>query len=212
MAERRRLVADLRGVLILISKRALLGANMIDYNVVLGIAEDADEKTIRNAFRALARRHRSDVGAGSSPVEFQRAREAYEALVDPGRRRHYDRQLRASRTHFVDGTYASGSFFETLGISAMRGRTLTDADDQRDGGTAGPVAMISPRLWQRRFGGAADIVGRTLSLDRVPFAIVGVLPPSFTSPTTGQACDVVIPIGTVSLVSGPQYLDQLAWR
>jgi len=44
----------------------------------------------------LARRYHPDVGAGSSLVEFQRAREAYETLVDPERRRRYD-QLRESR-------------------------------------------------------------------------------------------------------------------
>lgn len=69
----------------------------MDYYVVLGIAEDADEETIRSAFRAMARRYHPDVGAGSSPAQFQRAREAYETLVDPERRRQYDYQLRASR-------------------------------------------------------------------------------------------------------------------
>ena len=73
----------------------------MDYYVVLGIAEDADEETIRSAFRALARRYHPDVGAGSSSVEFQRAREAYETLVDPERRRRYDGQLRASRSQPV---------------------------------------------------------------------------------------------------------------
>jgi curved DNA-binding protein CbpA len=72
----------------------------MDYYVVLGIAEDADEEMIRSAFRAAARRYHPDVGAGSSPVEFQRAREAYETLVNPERRRRYD-QLRASRQHPV---------------------------------------------------------------------------------------------------------------
>ena len=61
----------------------------MDYYVVLGIAEDADDETIRSAFRALARRYHPDVGAGSSPVEFQRAREAYETLADPERRRRF---------------------------------------------------------------------------------------------------------------------------
>ena len=72
----------------------------MDYYVVLGIAEDADEEMIRSAFRALARCYHPDVGAGSSPVEFQRAREAYETLVDPERRRRYDQQ-RAFRNHPV---------------------------------------------------------------------------------------------------------------
>ena len=69
----------------------------MDYYVVLGIAEDADEETIRSAFRALARRYHPDVGAGSSPAQFQRVCEAYETLVDPERRRQYNYQLRASR-------------------------------------------------------------------------------------------------------------------
>lgn len=69
----------------------------MNYYVVLGIAENADGDTIRSAFRALARQYHPDAGAGSSPAEFQRAREAYETLGDPERRRLYDRQLRASR-------------------------------------------------------------------------------------------------------------------
>jgi curved DNA-binding protein CbpA len=73
----------------------------MDCYVVLGVAEDADEETIRSAFRALARRYHPDVGAGSSSLEFQRAREAYETLVDPERRRRYDRQLRAVRVRPV---------------------------------------------------------------------------------------------------------------
>jgi curved DNA-binding protein CbpA len=55
----------------------------MNYYVVLGIAEDADDQTIRSAFRALARRYHPDVGAGSSLIEFQRGREAYETLADP---------------------------------------------------------------------------------------------------------------------------------
>ena len=73
----------------------------MNYYVVLGIAEDADEEMIRSAFRALARRYHPDVGVGSSPVEFHRAREAYETLADPERRRRYDRQLRDARARPV---------------------------------------------------------------------------------------------------------------
>jgi curved DNA-binding protein CbpA len=73
----------------------------MNYYVVLGVAEDADGETIRSAFRALARRYHPDVGVGSSPVEFQRAREAYETLADPDRRRRYDRRLRDARTRPV---------------------------------------------------------------------------------------------------------------
>jgi curved DNA-binding protein CbpA len=87
----------------------------MDYCGVLGIAEDADEETIRSAFRVLARRYHPDVGAGSSPVEFQRAREAYETLVDPDRRRRYDLQ-RAQRaiTREFNEVIVSRPFAEPL--------------------------------------------------------------------------------------------------
>ena len=93
----------------------------MDYYVVLGIAEDADEETIRSAFRALARRYHPDVGAGSSPIEFQRAREAYETLADPERRRRYDRQLRASRVQpvVIREVIVSGPFPEPLFASRL---------------------------------------------------------------------------------------------
>jgi curved DNA-binding protein CbpA len=93
----------------------------VDYYVVLGIAEDADDETIRSAFRALARRYHPDVGAGSSPVEFQRAREAYETLADPERRRRYDLQLRSGRARpvIVREVVVSRPFVEPL-LSSSR--------------------------------------------------------------------------------------------
>lgn len=89
---------------------------IVDYYVVLGIAEDASDETIRSAFRALARRYHPDVGAGSSPAEFNRAREAYETLVDPERRRRYDQELRASRAQpfVVEQLMFSKPFTEPL--------------------------------------------------------------------------------------------------
>ena len=46
-------------------------------------------------------------------------------------------------TQFIDGLWASGSFFETLGVPALAGRLFSDADDRRGGGAEGPVAVIS---------------------------------------------------------------------
>src|SRR6266540_6058679 len=82
-------------------------------------------------------------------------------------------------TQFVNGLWASGSFFETLGVTALIGRTFSDADDQPAGGPDGPVAVLSYSFWQRHFGGAADTIGRTLTLDGVPFTIIGVTPRAF---------------------------------
>ena len=112
-------------------------------------------------------------------------------------------------TQFVDGIWASGRLFDTLGVPAMLGRTFTEADDARGGGPDGPVAVISYGFWQRRFGGAADAIGRRLDLDKVPFTIIGVTGPDFFGPDVGRAFDVAVPIGTEPMFRGKEsMLDQ----
>ena len=60
---------------------------------VLRIPIDADDGTIRSAFRWLARQYHPDVGTGSSSEKFRELTEAYETLIDPLRRRTYDQSL-----------------------------------------------------------------------------------------------------------------------
>jgi predicted permease len=103
-------------------------------------------------------------------------------------------------TNFVEGLFVSGDFFEVAGVPAILGRTLTNDDDRRGGGPGGPVALISYGFWQRRFGGAADVVGRSLSLNDVPFTIVGVTPPAFFGPSVGRAFEVAVPLSMVDRV------------
>ena len=105
-------------------------------------------------------------------------------------------------TRFVDGIWVSGAFFDTLGVPAMLGRTLTDADDRRGGGADGPVIVISYSFWQQYFNGAADAIGRTLTLDRVPFTVVGVTPPGFFGTDIGRSYDVAVPLGDEPLIRG----------
>ena len=102
----------------------------------------------------------------------------------------------------VNGLWVSGRAFEIMGVGAALGRTITEADDRRGGGPDGAVAVISHAFWQRRFGGAPDVVGRTLTLDRVPVTIVGVTPPGFTGPDVGRDFDVALPIGAEPVLRG----------
>jgi putative ABC transport system permease protein len=102
----------------------------------------------------------------------------------------------------VEGAYASGRVFETLGVAAFAGRTFSAADDRPGGGRDGPVAMISYALWQRRFGGVPDIVGRQLNVDRIPVTIVGVTPPGFFGAEVGRAWHVIVPLGIEAIVKG----------
>ena len=69
----------------------------MNHYVVLGIDEGADRDTIRSAFRGLVRRYHPDVGAGASSDAFRAVVEAYDTLIDPARRREYDRALQRNR-------------------------------------------------------------------------------------------------------------------
>jgi putative ABC transport system permease protein len=102
----------------------------------------------------------------------------------------------------VEGLFASGGYFATLGVPAILGRTLTADDDRPGGGTDGPVAVISYGLWQRRFGGAADVIGRMLTVDGASVTIVGVTPPEFLGADVGRAFDVAVPLESEPLIRG----------
>ena len=58
----------------------------------------------------------------------------------------------------ADGRLASGNFFQVMGIGAWRGRTLLPEDEGARG--ANPVVVVSHAYWQKRFGGAPDLLGR----------------------------------------------------
>jgi len=111
---------------------------------------------------------------------------------------------RAGEQQPVDGLYVTGQFFRTLGVPAILGRTLTEDDDVRGGGTDGAVAVISHAFWQHQFGGAASAVGQSLVIERVPFTIVGVTPPEFFRAEIGRAFDVAVPLGSEPLIRGKE--------
>jgi curved DNA-binding protein CbpA len=69
----------------------------MNYYVILGVASDASDEAIRQAFRALARQYHPDAGAGSSVERFRQVVDAYETLSDPVRRRAHDYSLAGSR-------------------------------------------------------------------------------------------------------------------
>ena len=94
----------------------------------------------------------------------------------------------------VEGIFASGEYFATLGVAAIRGRTFTAADDRPGGGADGPVAVISYGLWQRRFGGAESVIGAPLVVDGTTATIVGVTAPEFFGVDVGRAFDVALPL------------------
>jgi putative ABC transport system permease protein len=69
------------------------------------------------------------------------------------------------------GQRVNGEFFDTLGVTPMLGRTITDEDNRSDA----DVVVLSYELWSSRFGGDPTVVGRTYTLNAAPYRVVGVL-------------------------------------
>ena len=86
----------------------------------------------------------------------------------------------------------SGSYFPVLGVNAGLGRVLTEADDQNSGGH--PVTVVSYAWWQQRLGGDPAAVGKTITIDNVPYTIVGIAPRDFFGTTVGSAPDLWVPL------------------
>jgi putative ABC transport system permease protein len=82
-------------------------------------------------------------------------------------------------TSDISGAAVAGDFFRVLGVDPILGRALRRAD-----GVVGAenVLVITHGLWQRRYGGSRDVIGRRVLANERPFTIVGVMPPGVECP------------------------------
>jgi macrolide transport system ATP-binding/permease protein len=76
----------------------------------------------------------------------------------------------------ADGAHVSAGFFRTLGVKPILGRDFYDGED-----AAAPArtVLLSYGVWRKRYGGRADVLGQTLTLDNDIYTIIGVLPRDF---------------------------------
>jgi putative ABC transport system permease protein len=81
------------------------------------------------------------------------------------------------------GAYVTDPFLRILGVSPLMGRDFTPADNASG---AGKVAIIGYGIWQRDFGGAADIVGKGVRINGKAATVVGVMPRGFAFPTNEE--------------------------
>ena len=82
-------------------------------------------------------------------------------------------------------------YFQTLGLTAARGRFFASSEDSTPG--SAPVAVVNYGTWQTRFGGAPDIIGRTIRLNNVLFTVIGVAPKGFIGVNSVFGPDVWLP-------------------
>jgi predicted permease len=104
------------------------------------------------------------------------------------------------------GEFVSGNYFAMFGIGAYAGRTLTARDDQAG---APPVALMSYRLWQERYGSDPSVIGSTFNVDEKPFTVVGITPPGFFGDTLrGAPPDFFMPLNAEPYVESEADLNK----
>ncbi|QSQ18718.1 ABC transporter permease [Pyxidicoccus parkwayensis] len=79
----------------------------------------------------------------------------------------------------LSGMRVTRTFFDTFRVRPELGRSFVPEEDVPGGGLA---VVISHGLWQRRFGGAPDVIGKSLTMNDQPYTVVGVAPASFDYP------------------------------
>jgi predicted permease len=110
-----------------------------------------------------------------------------------------------SRNHVITVT---GNYYSELGVTPLLGRLLTPEDSNPSSGATPQMAVIGYEFWQRRFGGALDVVGKQLRVEGHPFTIIGVTRKWFTGLSTGEPPEVTIPITAApQIMSGRLSLD-----
>jgi len=140
------------------------------------------------------RRQASTTGAEASP----KARRAPDRTLFDGITSWYVNSMTLQGDVSRDGGAAetrasaqvSNDFFRVARVAPALGRTFTDEEVDRSVFSssnthvgAGPVVVLSDRLWRQRFGADPGIVGRTVRIERKEWRVVGIMPPGFALPS-----------------------------
>src|SRR5215469_8903792 len=105
------------------------------------------------------------------------------------------------------GEYVSGNYFTMFGLRAYAGRLLTASDDRAG---APPIAAMSFRLWQQRYGSDPSVIGGVFNIDDKPFTVVGITPPGFFGDTLRSTPpDFFLPLNTEPLVESDADLKKV---
>ena len=166
-----------------------IGANTAIFSVVNGVLLQPlaypDSARLLNIYEASP-----DFGPTSvaypNYLDWRRENHSFSGM---GAYRSDDFNLTGSgRPEQVSGEYVTASLFPVLGVTPLLGRSFRQEEDRQ--GT-GCTVMLSYSFWQGRFGGGRDVLGKTLTLNALNCAVIGVLPASFR---LSQTVQVYLPI------------------
>jgi predicted permease len=124
-------------------------------------------------------------------IDFRDQNRAFSGLI-ACRYQPVSMSIQARENYLVWGYDATGNYFETLGVKPLLGRFFGPAEDDKPG--ADPVVVISHRLWQSRFAGDPNAVGKKVKINGYPFTVIGVAPPRFRGTELIIAADYWVPM------------------
>jgi putative ABC transport system permease protein len=121
---------------------------------------------------------------GTSLVEYEAFRDRAHSFTNLGiaQQRSFNLVERGEPER-IQGAAIQTEYLATLGITPIVGRSF-NAEEYRTGGAS--VALIGYGLWQRRFGGDANLIGRSFDLEGRATTVIGILPPAFDLPNSAE--------------------------
>ena len=102
----------------------------------------------------------------------------------------------SSEPEAINARLVAGTYFSTLGVNPILGRTFSGDDDR----VASPLAVASYAWWKRRFAGDPAILGKKMSIGSTVYTVIGVTPEEFFGTTVGESPDVWIPLSMEELL------------
>ena len=163
-----------------------IGANTAIFSVVNAallrrLPYDATRLVAVNSFNPQKEK---SAGGGVSPADFWDWREQNRTFEQLTIYSGGGITLKESEhAEAIPGARVTVNFFAAFGVQPMLGRTFVDEEGTLHGP---PVAILSHRIWQNRFGGDPRIVGRTIRLDDGAIKVIGVMPPDFKFPSYAE--------------------------
>jgi predicted permease len=94
------------------------------------------------------------------------------------------------KSDLAQGNACTGNFFSALGIAPQQGRFFSAGEDQ----VGASVVVVSDRYWRNRFGADPSMVGRAVTINRVPFTVIGITPREFLGVSVGSYPDIWVPL------------------
>lgn len=136
---------------------------------------------------------------------FRERAKSFEHIVTERNGAMSFRASAADANERIRTSLVSRGFFPGLGVPLALGRGFDV--DERSAEATQPVAVLSHRFWQRRFGGDSSVIGRVVSVSGHPVTVVGVAAPAFRSSVLGWMPEMFLPFASAPLLTGTRIED-----